>query len=86
MSFLLIFFLCLLIVAYQLPLAHLWVVYASNSSRVIDLYTQKEPHDGRGLNQASDAFAPQDEVFLYAEAMYNENPVENRLVAAGSQM
>jgi len=81
MSFLLIFFLCLLIVAYQLPLAHLWVVYASNSSRVIDLYTQKEPYDGRGLNQASDAFAPQDEVFLYAEAMYNEDPVENRLVA-----
>jgi len=48
---------------------------------VIDLYTQEEPHDGRGLNQPSDAFAPQDEVFLYAEAMYNEDPVENRLVA-----
>ena len=81
MSFLLIFFLCLLIVAYQLSLPHLLVVYASNSSRVIDLYTQEEPHDGRGLNQPSDAFAPQDEVFLYAGAMYNEDPVENRLVA-----
>ena len=81
MSFLPIFFLCLLIVAYQLPLARLWSVYASNSSRVIDLYTQKGPHDGRGLTQPSDAFAPQDEVFLYAEAMYNEDPVENRLVA-----
>ena len=67
--------------AYQFSLPHLWVVYASNSSRVIDLYTQKEPHEGRGLNQPSDAFAPQDEVFLYAEAMYNEDPVENRLVA-----
>ena len=81
MSFLLILFLCLLIVAHQLPLLHLWVVYASSSSRVIDLYTQKEPHNGRGLNQPSDAFAPQDKVFLYAEAMYNEDPVENRLVA-----
>lgn len=81
MSFLLIFFLCLLIAAYPLSLPHLWVAYASNSSRVIDLYTQKEPHDGRGLNQPSDAFAPQDEAFLYAEAMYNEDPVENRLVA-----
>jgi len=68
-------------VAYQFSLLHLWVVCASNSSRVIDLYTQKEPHEGRGLNQPSDAFAPQDEVFLYAEAMYNEDPVENRLVA-----
>jgi len=68
-------------VAYQFSLPNLLVVYAPNSSRAIDLYTQKKPHEGRGLNQPSDAFAPQDEVFLYAEAMYNEDPVENRLVA-----
>ena len=75
------FFLCLLVMVCQPLLLHHLVGYASTSSGAIDIYTQKEPHDGRGLNQPSDAFAPQDEVFLYAETVYNEDPVENRLVA-----
>lgn len=48
---------------------------------VIDLYTQKEPYSGRGPNQPSDAFAPQERVFLYAEVTYNYDPVQNKPVA-----
>ena len=47
----------------------------------IDLYTQKEPYSGRGPNQPSDAFAPQERVILYAEVTYNYNPVQNKPVA-----
>lgn len=52
-----------------------------SSERAIDLYTQKEPYSGRGLNQPSDAFAPQEEVILYAYVTYNGCPVANKLVA-----
>ena len=49
---------------------------------VIDVYTQKpEPYSGRGPNQPSDAFAPQENVILYAEVTYNYEPVENKPVA-----
>jgi len=48
---------------------------------MIDLYTQKEPYSGRGPNQPSDAFAPQEEVALYAYVTYNLDPVQNKLVA-----
>lgn len=49
---------------------------------MIDVYTQKpEPYSGRGPNQPSDAFAPQENVILYAEVTYNYDPVENKLVA-----
>jgi parallel beta-helix repeat protein len=47
---------------------------------VIDLYTQKEPYSGRGPNQPSDAFGPQEKVFLYAEVTYNYDPVANKPV------
>jgi len=47
---------------------------------VIDVYTQKEPYSGRGPNQPSDAFAPQDRVFLYAEVTYNYELVQNKPV------
>jgi len=47
---------------------------------VIDVYTQKEPYSGRGPNQPSDAFAPQERVFLYAEVTYNYDPVQNKPV------
>jgi len=48
----------------------------------IDVYTQQpDPYSGKGLNQPSDAFAPQQRVILYAEVTYNYEPVENKEVA-----
>jgi nitrous oxidase accessory protein len=48
----------------------------------VDVYTQQpEPYSGRGLNQPSDAFAPQSQVILYAEVTYNYEPAENKPVA-----
>jgi hypothetical protein len=51
------------------------------SGRMIDLFTQKKPYDGRGVNKSSDAFAPQSEVILFALVTYNDEPVENMLVS-----
>jgi len=46
---------------------------------IIDVYTQQpDPYSGKGLNQPSDAFAPQQRVILYAEVMYNYDPVEGK--------
>lgn len=48
----------------------------------LDLYTQKpDPYSGKGLNESSDAFAPQEEVILYAEAHYDCEPIEYKFVA-----
>lgn len=48
----------------------------------IDVYTQQpDPYSGKGPNQPSDAFAPQQTVILYAEVTYNYEPVENKSVA-----
>ena len=66
---------CSLILASQLE-----VTYAAEY-RMIDLFTQKKPYDGKGLNQSSDAFAPQEEVILYAYLTYRDAPVANKLVA-----
>jgi hypothetical protein len=55
--------------------------HAQVGSAVLDLYTQKEPYSGRGLNQSSDAFAPDERVFLYANATYNLSPIEGIVVA-----
>jgi len=49
--------------------------------RIIDLFTQKAPYNGKGLNQSSDAFAPHEEVVLYAYVTYRDAPVANNLVA-----
>jgi len=49
--------------------------------RMIDLFTQKKPYDGKGLNQSSDAFAPQEEVIFYAYLTYRDVPVANKIVA-----
>jgi hypothetical protein len=54
---------------------------AAQSGAVIDLYTEKEPFDGRGANQSSDAFEPQELVVLHALATYNDYPESNKLVA-----
>jgi len=44
----------------------------------IDVYTQK---DGKGPSTPSDAFAPQEEVILYAHVTYDCHPIEDKLVA-----
>jgi hypothetical protein len=51
------------------------------SGRFIDLYTQKAPFDGKGINQSSDAFEPQELVVLYANVTYNGAPVAQKSVA-----
>jgi len=53
----------------------------STTYRSIDLYTQREPYSGRGPNQSSDAFAPQEEVILYAYVTYRDDPVPGKIVA-----
>lgn len=77
-----VFFLCLLASTYHLLSLQLGVSYASDQfpGAVIDLYTQKEPYSGKGVNQPSDAFAPNEEVFLYVYVTYNGIPLESTLV------
>ena len=48
----------------------------------IDLYTQYTfPYGGQGPNNPSDMFAPQAEVVLNARVLYNDYPVQMKLVA-----
>jgi len=49
---------------------------------LLDVFTQQpEPYNGRGPNECSDAFAPQEEVILYGEVHYNCEPMEYKFVA-----
>jgi len=57
------------------------ITFSSNSWGKVDLFTQKEPYSGKGPNMPSDAFGPQEVVILNALVTYNENPVQNLLVA-----
>jgi hypothetical protein len=57
------------------------VIAVSQSGRVIDVYTQKAPFDGRGINQSSDAFQPQELVILNANVTYNDAPVAQKAVS-----
>jgi hypothetical protein len=63
------------------PLAVVDLGFAVNEGGRIDLFTNKVPFDGRGLNQQSDAFQPQELVGLYARVTYNNAPIANWLVA-----
>ena len=47
---------------------------------LIDIFTQKEPYSGVGINQSSDTFWPDEEVILYANVTYNLGPVSNKIV------
>jgi hypothetical protein len=54
--------------------------------RNIDVYTQYlEPFGGQGPRNPSDAYAPQDQVCLYAEVTYNLDPIQNKAVDFGVQ-
>jgi hypothetical protein len=59
--------------------SHYWASAATGA--VIDIYTEKTPFDGKGANQSSDAFEPQELVVLHALATYNGGPQCNMLVA-----
>ncbi|UCG45557.1 MAG: PKD domain-containing protein [Candidatus Bathyarchaeota archaeon] len=48
---------------------------------MIDVYTQQpDPYSGKGVNMSSDAFAPGEEVALYAYVSLNHEPIENSSV------
>jgi hypothetical protein len=52
----------------------------NQSGIYIDLFTQKAPFDGRGINQSSDMFGPEEEVMLYALVLINGAPSNGTLV------
>ena len=51
------------------------------SAAQIDLYTDKEPYNGRGQNARSDAFVPGEDVRIHAFASYYGYGIANVLVA-----
>ena len=55
------------------------ITHASNTL-TIDIFTQKEPYNGKGINQPSDVFAPKEKVFLYAFVSNNSTPIKNQEV------
>ena len=57
-------------------------IIAKVVGRAVDVYTQYPfPYGGQGIDEPSDAFAPQDVVILYANVTYNEDPVQHKLVS-----
>jgi hypothetical protein len=76
------FLFCLFLLLSQLPFSQLKISFglAANGVWTIDLYSQKEPHSGKGPNQPSDAFAPLEQVFLRALVSYDGEPVPGILV------
>jgi hypothetical protein len=57
------------------------ISFCPGNLRKIDVFTDKVPFDGKGINNSSDAFQPQELVKLYALVTYNEAPLANMLVA-----
>jgi hypothetical protein len=54
--------------------------FSTGQGGKLDIFTQKEPFSGRGLNVSSDAFGPEEEVMIYASVTYNDYPVGRALV------
>jgi len=46
----------------------------------VDLFTQKAPFDGKGANQSSDLFGPQEQVELYFQVLEDNLPLNEILV------
>lgn len=63
------------------PLINTKIAFSDETDGEIDIFTQKEPYSGKGLNVSSDAFAPGEVVILYALVTYNDYPVPSLLVA-----
>ncbi len=62
-------------------LADLTLAFEDGDSVAVDVFTQREPYSGRGMNMASDAFGPEDVVTLYALVTCNNASIENMVVA-----
>ena len=73
--------LTMIVILLSFTLANIRTGASSDATRKIDLFTEKMPFNGKGMNQSSDAFQPQELVILYANVTYNEDPVANNLVA-----
>jgi hypothetical protein len=58
-------------------------VFSNPEGARLDLYTQKQPYSGMGVNVTSDAFGLGEEVQVFALATYNDYPVQGILVAFG---
>lgn len=58
-------------------------IHSQSIGARIDLYTQREPYSGRGLDMPSDAFGPGEEIQIFACVTYNDYPVQGILVAYG---
>ena len=61
--------------------ANVKIAFSNVTDRKIDIFTQKEPYSGKGPNMPSDAFAPQEQVVLYANVTYKNYPVQGKNVA-----
>ena len=72
--------LVLMVVLMRFVSAGLRVSLAEDSGIKIDVFTQNEPYSGRGPNQPSDAFCPQENVVLNALVTYGESALQNVLV------
>lgn len=62
-------------------LANMKITFSSSIQGKIDVFTQKEPYNGKGLNMPSDAFGPEETVILSALVTYNDVVVKDLLVA-----
>lgn len=75
----------IILMAIVISLALLFGCMPSSFSMVnkweIDLFTQKQPFKGAGPNATSDAFAPGEEVQVYAYVSYNGGVLSNMLVS-----
>jgi hypothetical protein len=73
----LVVILAIIVTFFSLASANTENAFSAGAGGRIDLYTQKEPYSGRGLNARSDAFGPGEEVQIYASVTYNDFPIEN---------
>lgn len=62
-------------------LTGLSVASVEPDSARVDVFTQREPYSGRGVDRPSDAFGPEDFVILHGLVTYNDAPVDCILVA-----
>jgi hypothetical protein len=68
------------VVLFSFTSACMKIGFSDSASGKIDLFTQKEPFSGKGLNMPSDAFSPGEVVILHALVEWNEYPRQNLMV------
>jgi len=69
-----------LLIITSLTMLPQYILTYADTSVSIDLFTQKAPYDGKGPNQPSDMFGPQETVILYALVLVNGAPISGKLV------